>query len=610
MKRQRAFWAVMISLAVVMGIGVAGLWLLRDSFRSPADLYAEARHSRSERAMELFEVLGRRLPEIEEYGQLWEAEAAIPGIDAFRSLQSLAQYRPNSPLAYLAHLQLARYYASIDSASAEQDYLAALSLYETPALRLELARFYEERGDREGAYDQYRRLLSVKPDAFVGMRRNATDVLQLAEDLNTATYFSDALEVLRGLEDPQSSRLRGWALLGLGDYQAATSELETWLESDTASNEDLLRLGQALAGAGRTEEAIALYGSIGTFDSELAQARLLEDVSPDDAIDLYLSVPYPVAWWNATWILEAQGRIEEALPVYADIAASGASFADDAAYRLLVLAERLGDRPTSVEGRQLLGGFGLDWLALRAGAMEGELAVGPSVEPQAPEILSKVAALDGLGRQDLTDLELVFCGQYRRQLPVRMACLQELVARGHLLEAQAIAADYVEDGGEAPMAMWELAYPRPYAEAVATSAEEFAVDSLLIWAVMRVESRYDPSAVSSAGARGLMQIIPETEDWIGEQLGLELVPGDIYLPEVNIGLGTWYLRNLLDEFHGDLELAIVAYNGGPLNVREWLADPMVSNRDDFIRWVGYGETREYLERVSIAYWAYQQIYSQ
>ena len=209
MKRRRASRAVIIAAAVTMAIGAAALWLFRDSFRSPADLYAEARRARSERAVELYEVLGRRLPEIQEYAQLWEAEAVMPAIDAFRSLQLLTQYRPNSPLAYLAQLRIARYFASIDSGSAEVAYLAALGLYETPALRLELARFYEERGDSEDAYDQYRRVLSVKPDAFVGMRRNATDRLRLAEDLDRATYFSDALEVLQGLDGPQASRLRG-----------------------------------------------------------------------------------------------------------------------------------------------------------------------------------------------------------------------------------------------------------------------------------------------------------------------------------------------------------------------------------------------------------------
>jgi soluble lytic murein transglycosylase len=145
-------------------------------------------------------------------------------------------------------------------------------------------------------------------------------------------------------------------------------------------------------------------------------------------------------------------------------------------------------------------------------------------------------------------------------------------------------------------------------DAVIASANEFGLDPLLIWSVMRVESRYNPNAVSPVGARGLMQIMPATQAWIEEQLGLQLAPGEIFVAEVNIRLGAWYLAYLRDEFDGDTELAIPAYNAGPDNVRAWLRDPMVKDRDDFIRWIGFGETREYLERVSLAYWEYRQIY--
>jgi soluble lytic murein transglycosylase len=609
MKRTRRWPVLVFAVAAASLVGVAALWLCRDSIRPPEALYAEARHARPARAETLYEVLARRLSEIREYAQLWQAEAAMPELEAFRTLQSLSQYLPNSPVAYLADLRLARYLASIDAASAEDAYLAALTLHESPALRLELARFYEERGDNEEAYGQYRRLLSVKSDAFVGMRRNAKDRLQLAEDFDNATYFANALDVLQGIEEPRASRLRGWADLGLGNYASAAEELDIWLKSEPDSDEDWIRLAQALAGTGQTEEAIAIYASIDTADSRFGHAELLENASPDEAVELYLAVPYPVAWWNATWILESQGRLEEAMSVYARIAASQAYFADDAAYRLFVLGERSGDQAAVSQAREYLEGFGLNWLSQRAGIMATELPMGPSIQLQAPDILSKVHILDSLGREDLADLELLFCAQLRTQLPVRLACLQQLTARGHILEVQAIADESIEDGSTVPQELWQLAFPRPYMETVVSNAEKLDLDPLLIWSIIRVESKYDPNARSVAGASGLMQIIPVTQDWISQQLGLDLAPGDIFVPEVNIQLGAWYLRNLLDQFDGDLELALAAYNGGAVNVQQWLEDPMVSNREDFIRWIGFGETREYLEKVSIAYWIYQQIYS-
>lgn len=595
-------------IILLIGIGVT-LWLARDRLRSPEKLYIEAQHASSERAAKLYEVLASRLPEIEEYARMWQAQATMPDPEAFRSLQILAEYLPNRPLAYLAHLEIARYYINIDSAKAEESYLAALSLHHTPAVQLELARYFEERQDNQSAYDQYRQLLALQPDAFVGMRRNASDPLQLAEDLNNATYFSDAIDVLQGIDDPRASRLRGWAYLGLGDYLAAIEQLQPLIETESLSEEDSTKLAQALARVGVTDEAIAIYSSIESPDSLIAQAGLLEETNPEEAVDLYLSVPYPVAWWNATWILEEQGKNRAALPVYARIAESSAYFGDDAAYRLFVLGKRSGNASAVSQGKGFLKDYGINWLSLRAGVMDSELQFEPTIEPGTSNILTIVETLDNLGRDDLADLELLFCAQYRRQPGTRLACLQGLASRGLILEAESIASEVIENGEQQSIEMWRLAYPMPYQEIVVAYAEEVGIEPLLIWSVMRAESRYDPRATSYAGARGLMQIIPTTQDWISQQLDLNLSPGDIYVPEINIWLGAWYLRYLLDQFDGDIELAIPAYNGGPENVQSWLDDAMVQSRDDFIRWIGFGETREYLERVSINYWIYQQIYS-
>ena len=135
------------------------------------------------------------------------------------------------------------------------------------------------------------------------------------------------------------------------------------------------------------------------------------------------------------------------------------------------------------------------------------------------------------------------------------------------------------------------------------------MDPLLIWAVMRQESVFDPEALSYVGARGLMQVMPATQAWIEEQMGEDLAPGDAFTPQASIRMGAWYLRFLLDYFDGDVQLALAAYNGGAGSVEGWQADPLVSNRDDLLRWIGFGETREYLEQVSLNYRVYQALYA-
>jgi soluble lytic murein transglycosylase len=225
------------------------------------------------------------------------------------------------------------------------------------------------------------------------------------------------------------------------------------------------------------------------------------------------------------------------------------------------------------------------------------------------DILEKARALESLGRQDLAREELVFAARFRRAPEVDLAVAEALASRGHVVEAQAIAEAYVEDHLRAPLAFWQLSYPRPYSATVEAAAVEFDLDPLLIWAIMRQESRFDPEALSYVGARGLMQVMPSTQDWIAEQMGEHIPPGDAFTAPANVRLGAWFLRFLLDYFDGDLELAIAAYNGGAGSVDRWRSDPLVSDRDDLLRWIGFGETREYLAHVALNYRVYRALYT-
>jgi soluble lytic murein transglycosylase len=185
-----------------------------------------------------------------------------------------------------------------------------------------------------------------------------------------------------------------------------------------------------------------------------------------------------------------------------------------------------------------------------------------------------------------------------------------LASRGHVREAQSIAESAIQEDRGAPRGFWELSYPRPYSATVNAAAAEFDVDSLLIWSIMRQESRFDPGAFGFAAERGLMQILPPTQDWIAEQLGEEISPGKAFTPQANVRMGAWYMRHLLDYYDGDLELTIAAYNGGPGNVDSWQEDPLVRNRADFLRWIGFGQTREYLEHVALNYRIYRALYDE
>jgi soluble lytic murein transglycosylase len=605
--------AIQLAGALVVAsvlVGAALMWVLRDHVRSPQALYREAQRAGPERAAVLYERLAEELPQLQEYFELWAAAAAMPDLDAVRSLRDVIAFRSQSPAAYHAHVNLARYYASIEAPEADGEYRAALVLRDTVALRLELARYLEEQGADEDAYAEYVRILGERPDAFAGMRRTGPDRLTVAEDLNGAYYHTDALETLRGSDDPEALPLRAEALSGLGRYDEAEAAYRDWLEGSPDDAAAISGLARVLERLDRPDEALALYETADTFESQLARAELLKGEDPDQALELYRSSPYPVAWWSATAMLEEQGRLTETLPIYERLGGTDTHLADDAAYRLHVLSRRLGDEKAQAESMALLEGFGVNWLALRATGREMVLDVAPPLPAAGDEVLDKVRALESLGRDDLASMELVLAARYRRSPEVDLAMAQELADRGHVVEAQSVAEAYLEEHARAALEFWQLSYPRPYSVSVEAAGAEFDVDPLLIWAIMRQESRYDPEALSYVGARGLMQVMPSTQVWIAEQMAEDIPPGDAFSPETSIRMGAWFLRFVLDYFNGDLVLAIAAYNGGAGSVESWQADPLVSDRDDLLRWIGFGETREFVERVSRNYQVYQALYGE
>lgn len=119
--------------------------------------------------------------------------------------------------------------------------------------------------------------------------------------------------------------------------------------------------------------------------------------------------------------------------------------------------------------------------------------------------------------------------------------------------------------------------PSSYAGLIRHYAERYDLDEALIMAVIKVESNYRPHVVSSKGAQGLMQLIPET--------ARELNVADPFDPSENIRGGSLYLRRMLDRFNGNLELALAAYNAGPTTVQRYGGIPP------------YGETINYIQRV-------------
>ncbi len=156
---------------------------------------------------------------------------------------------------------------------------------------------------------------------------------------------------------------------------------------------------------------------------------------------------------------------------------------------------------------------------------------------------------------------------------------------------------------------WRLYYPLPYRQTIFTQAQAAEVDPYLVMALIRVESKFRPQAESRMGARGLMQLMPETAEWVTKQLGEPYSVEGLFEIEYNVRIGCWYLANLLKEFEGNLPLALAAYNGGRGNVRQWVNQGLWAGDEDHLEKIPFTETRDFIQRVLQDYEMYRRIYA-
>lgn len=152
-------------------------------------------------------------------------------------------------------------------------------------------------------------------------------------------------------------------------------------------------------------------------------------------------------------------------------------------------------------------------------------------------------------------------------------------------------------------------FPLPYKNEVERFSNERKLDPFLVLSIMKQESKFKRLARSQAFARGLMQIIPSTASNLATALGLENFSVDqLYIPEVNINLGTRYVQDITREFGNHVELIAAGYNGGESNVRRWRDSSTPDEIMDFVSSIDFKETKNYVMIVKTNYEIYKRIY--
>src|SRR5581483_1621809 len=152
-----------------------------------------------------------------------------------------------------------------------------------------------------------------------------------------------------------------------------------------------------------------------------------------------------------------------------------------------------------------------------------------------------------------------------------------------------------------PRPLWEALFPLPWWEQIKKQASAAHVDPYLVAGLIRQESEFDPQARSRSNARGLMQLLPSTARSmarkVADRRARRYTLANLYVPDINLVYGTFYLKKVLDQFDGTPEYALAGYNAGENRVVQWLRDGSFEDAAEFVESIPYTETRDYVQAV-------------
>jgi len=474
--------------------------------------------------------------------------------------------------------------------------------------------------------------------------------LLLAEhDYAAAKAMAERLSMraaAEGIDPAALLRILADALQGLGQTERALATLRTIVEHYPATSEAPEALFRVASLQWNRDQDAAALSTFEEFQRRYPQhARAADAVYAigrihqqagrgSDAIRTFadLAHRYPSnkiaaeAQWRIGWIHYLDGDWTAATAGFAALAHRAEGRDRDAAlYWQGRALERAG---RSAAARQLYttlsehdpNSYYAMWAQRRLGETRGTDSAAPPTAPAAAEIgtapinepfhLARWDELKAAGVYTLARAELAAIERMHRDDP---ATARFLLRAYQTVDGYAAALRLLRrlgDGADLSSAERDrLAYPLAFWTQVRSEATTQGVDPLLVEAVMRQESMFDPEARSSADARGLLQLLPSTAKRVATSGDQVIDPNDLTQPELNVQLGVRYLRSLLDRFHSDMLKAVAAYNGGETAVEKWERQFATADADEFVENITYRETRDYVKRVVGNYRTYQQMYA-
>jgi TolA-binding protein len=538
-----------------------------------------------------------------------------------------------------------------------------------PAMRYHVGQDYEKLKDAVRAREEYTKVMTRFPkshyallslDALKGISTIKGRMLYRAGRIcyNRGDY-GRAKEYLasytkkypKGKYAREGRYLLGRCYLKLRMYTDAEASFEKLAKSVASQKERaryLFNLARAQDQLGRTETAAGSFGKV----AEMKTSSLWDD-----------------AVYRKGLIKEEQGRLDDAIKTYLKVTVG--DYVDNALYRAGTVAMSTGKYDMANEAfRKLVyvyrdSGFGTAgkyWLAETYEELDstdtavhlwrqvarsdpfgyyGYKARAKLAEHGEEEVRSAVVNADvetwisswapGIPQPTAYERNRLNRGQMLLDFGFDDVGISELdrINKGNPINAYLVARAYAWSGLDhkaiplvkriignsidrgvdgVPKELLRIAYPLSYLPS-ALESPRGEVDPLLVLAMIREESLFLPDAVSSAGAMGLMQIMPRTGKALaesGEWEGFQV--GDLFRPATSVSFGSRYVAEQLSEFK-KLELAIAAYNAGPVAVRKWQKRFKTGETDRFLELIPYPETRVYVKRVLASWWTYQQVWA-
>jgi soluble lytic murein transglycosylase-like protein/TolA-binding protein len=295
-------------------------------------------------------------------------------------------------------------------------------------------------------------------------------------------------------------------------------------------------------------------------------------------------------YWYAR-SLERQGQKEEARAIYQKLA--DAPYEDLYAQHAVTRGAKRGGKGGNPLKRE-----GADWRELAEKEMPEELELAYELSALSAMRDAFMEARGNVRRENQRYAHAIMADFYH-SAGNRLLMYTEL--RKAWPELATVEQDMV------PMYFFRMYYPTKYAEEIEKHAKERGVDPNLVRGLILQESYYNPQAKSHAGATGLMQLMPPTAKDHARSMGIPFAVSRLENPDVNIRLGTFHLRMLIDMFRGNTYFAIASYNAGQGNVMKWRRAAPGKPTDEFLESIPFQETRNYVKRVTMLRSTYARI---